>query len=426
MKGFFDKIGKDIQKATSSNKNSSNNRGGGKSLGGSKPGKVIPNLCITQHGPIGIKLENTSQNHAIVASVVPGSAAHDIGLQRGDIICYPGSNGMSEINYHDFLKVVKSKSEDARPLMFDVRRMVVGGSTISGGSSNNGSVSGNRRADVDARRQAVIAAAEERNSKHKAKLKPIPKKKGGKVVAELTPEELQRLNLQKEENIKKNAIHMADKPLSEEAKRAVEAAKRDEADHADMLGYNPYEVRKVTAGQASTASVAMTHGAINAGSGAGDGSSGNSTSANSAPVTALPTVRPPSEPVTPVDEPKSQSESLPKINDAFDEAFTAVLTSNTSDGANIPKAVRIMRKLIINATTSPPNDPKRKVRLSEPNKLIQSSIIDVNGALELMMSVGFVLDEVEDKTFLVYGDDDDDDTPTWLVDALELMEKYEK
>merc|ERR1712127_201591 len=121
------------------------------------------------------------------------------------------------------------------------------------------------RADDAARRQAVIAAAEDRNSKHKARSRPISMKKGGKAVAELTPEERKKIELQKEENIKRNAIHMAEKPLSEEAKRAVEAAKKDEAVHINQLGYNPYETRKVTAGQASTASIAMAHGAVDGG-----------------------------------------------------------------------------------------------------------------------------------------------------------------
>lgn len=404
MKGFFDKIGKDIQKATSGNNKNNKNRGGGQSLGGSKPGKLIPNLCITQHGPIGVKLENTAQNHAIISSVTPGGVAESIGLQRGDVICHPGTNGMNEMKYHDFLSL--AKSNDARPLIFDVRRMV----------SMPHSSNSNLRADADARRQAVIAAAEQRDSKNKAKRKPIPKRKGGKSVAELTPEDMERINLQKEENIRRNAVNMADKPLSEEAKKAVQAAKQDEANHANQLGYNPYEVRKVTAGQASTASVAMTHGTIKA----GNQNEGASNTSPSAPVAALPTIRPPSEAVAPVEEKKS----IKKINDAFDEAFTAVLTTNAND--KIPKSFRIMRKLIVNATTSPADDPKRQVRISDPNKLIQSSIIDMNGALELMMSVGFLPDEMDGKTFLVYDESVNGGTPTWLMDALEQMEKYEK
>mmetsp|Transcript_23400 Transcript_23400/g.34812 ORF Transcript_23400/g.34812 Transcript_23400/m.34812 type:complete len:410 (+) Transcript_23400:158-1387(+) len=409
MKGFFDKIGKDIQKATSNNNSKDNkNRGGGKSLGGSKPGKVIPNLCIEQPGPIGVKLENTAQNHAIVASVSPGGLAESIGLQRGDVICYPGTDGTDEIGYKDFLKMVKSN--DYRPLVFDVRRMV----SIPQSSKSN------LRADADARRQAVIAAAEERNSKNKAKLKPIPKKKGGKAVVELTPEEIERINLQKEENIKRNAINMADKPLSEEAKRAVQAAKQDEANHSNQLGYNPYEVRKVTAGQASTASVAMAHGSINAGNQGGTSNSAPPPASSAAPAAALPTVQSPPEAVAPVEEEKT----MKKINDAFDEAFITVLTTNSND--KIPKSMRIMRKLIINATTSPADDPKRKVRISDPNKLIQSSIIDMNGALELMMSVGFLPDEIDGKTFLTFDETINGGTPTWLMDALEQMEKYEK
>lgn len=282
----------------------------------------------------------------------------------------------------------------------------------------------NLRADADIRRQAVIAAAEQRDRKNKARKKPIPKKKGGKAVAELTPEELQKIDLQKEENMKRNAIHMANKPLSEEAKKAVEAAKKDEVDHTNQLGYNPYEVRKVTAGQAATASVAMTHGSIKGGDGGDGGAGGTSTSRASATTrpaattSSIPAVRPPPDSLIAAEDLISKS-----VNQAFDEAFHAVVTTNSNE--KVPKSLRIMKKLIVNATTSSPDDPKRKVRISEPNNLIQTCIIDINGAFELMMSVGFVLTEAEGKTFLVFDEGMNGGAPSWLDDALEKMEKYQ-
>lgn len=418
MKGFFDKIGKDVQKAiknnNSNNKKSQYDRGGGKSLGGTKPGKLIPDIWIVQPGPIGVKLETTSQNHAIIAEVSPGGAAESVGLQRGDIICHPGTDGMDEVKYKEFLAMVKSPS---RPLRFDVKRMV----SMPQVSNTH------LRADVDARRQAVIAAAEDRNSKHKAKTRPIPKTKGGKIVAELTKEELQRIELQKEENIKRNAIHMADKPLSEEAKKAVEAAKLDEAHHANQLGYNPYEARKVTAGQASTASVAMTHGTINAGKSIG-GTSSNRTTSNvsetssnrttsntsASSLSAIPPIQPPSEAMI-----MAEVDDLKEIDPSFDEAFSELITANPKE--KISKSLRIIRKLIVNATSSPSHDPKRKVRISDPNNLIQSSIIDMFGAVELMLSTGFIVTEEDEKTILYY----DCDEPSWLKDAFVKMEIYE-
>ncbi len=53
MKGFFDKLLKgDNGNNTNSNKGS---RGGGQSLGGSKPGKVIQ-VELSQPGPLGMKV----------------------------------------------------------------------------------------------------------------------------------------------------------------------------------------------------------------------------------------------------------------------------------------------------------------------------------------------------------------------------------
>ena len=406
MKGFFDKIGKDVQKAIGNNnssKSNKNHRGGGQSLGGAKAGKLIPDIWIVEPGPIGVKLENTSQNHAIVAGVTPGGVAESVGLQRGDVICHPGTGGDKEMNYFEFLKMVKSNS---RPLQFDVRRM-----TSLPNASNQ-----NLRADDAARRQAVIAAAEERNTKHKARTRPIPKKKGGKIVAELTPEEMKKIELQKEENMKRNAIHMSEKPLSEEAERAVQAAKKDEVSHTNQLGYNPYETKKVTAGQASTASIAMTHGVINA----GGNPSNNIVSNVRSSQTAIPPVQAPADAMISTDE-----NELLQIDPAFDEAFSELITINPKE--NISKSLRIMKKLISNATSAPADDPKRKVRISDPNNLIKASIIDMSGAVELMLSVGFAMtDEDDGKMFLHYNEglDSGNDLP-WLKDALKKMEKYE-
>lgn len=403
MKGFFGKVGKDIQKAVNSNqKNSKNIRGGGQSLGGTKPGKLIPNICVTQTGSLGVKLENTAQNHAIIADVTPGGIAESLGLQRGDIICHPGTNGANEIEYKEFLSMVKSNS---RPLTFDVRRTA---SLPQQHPSNNNKQ--NLRADADARRQAVIAAAEERNTKNRDRKRPIAKRKGGKVIAELTSDDIKRLNLQKEENIKRNEIEMANKPLSKEAQMAIQAAKKVEAQHSSQLGYNPYEARKVSAGQASSASVAMAHGSINA-----ENAPSNIQTSSS---NTIPSVRPPPEAMKPVPE-----KSLKNINHLFDEALNTVMTSNPSE--NVPKSLRIMRKLIANATTSPPNDPKRQVRITDPNKLIKSSIIDMDGAVELMMSVGFVITDVDEKMVLNFDESVNGGAPSWLNDALKKMEQCE-
>merc|ERR1712218_563327 len=167
-----------------------------------------------------------------------------------------------------------------------------------------------------------------------------------------TLEEIKRIELQKEENMKRNAINMTEKPLSEEAERAVQAAKNDEISHVNQLGYNPYETRKVTAGQAATASIAMTHGLVNA----GETTSNNTTSNARSSQAVIPPVQAPAEAMISADE-----NELLQIDPVFDNAFSELITANPKE--KISKSLRIMKKLISNASSAPADDPKRKVRI---------------------------------------------------------------
>ena len=54
-----------------------------------------------------------SEGTAIVARVVEGSQAEAAGLERGDVLCFAGSNGQEEIMYDMFLQLAAS---DQRPL----------------------------------------------------------------------------------------------------------------------------------------------------------------------------------------------------------------------------------------------------------------------------------------------------------------------
>merc|ERR1712232_120230 len=172
MNNFWGKIQKEVFKPKRKDKI----RGGGKSLGGSKPGVVRP-ISITALGPIGIHLENTNDGKAIVAQSVAGSLAEKAGLQRGDVICYRGSDGDREMEYKHFIDLVKS---GVRPLDFDVRRISRENSdSFSSGLTGSQAKS----ADSYSRKQAVIAAAEARDKKNKMKNKPISK------LRELTIEE---------------------------------------------------------------------------------------------------------------------------------------------------------------------------------------------------------------------------------------------
>jgi hypothetical protein len=94
---------------------------------------------------------------------------------------------------------------------------------------------------------------------------------------------------------------------------------------------------------------------------------------------------------------------------------------------SLAKSIRIIRKLIVNATTEGGTDEKkRKVRISNANKLIQEAINDMNGALDVMMSVGFVITENEEdsETYLVYPPGNNG--PEWLQKALDRLEEYER
>jgi hypothetical protein len=307
-----------------------------------------------------------------VASVLPNSQADSAGLKRGDILCKPDE---SEYSYNEFLKLAKS---GVRPLQFKIRRLESSLLTNDRGGS----------ADVLHRKQAMIAAAEAREAKNKAYVKPLPKS-STETNKFLRPVQEVKVNEFAESN---NA----------QTKQAVEAIKAVEKSDAENFGYNPYESRAMTGGQARVATVAMTAGEINADNAPSKlkGDTGASSSAES-------TIEVPIE---------------------FDYAFSTMVTSS-SDQTITQKSLSTMRKLIINATTKGQADGEesakfRRVRLTNPK--IKEVITDVQGALELMMAVGFVLSENEEdgETYLVYPMDVG--VPDWLSGGLDRIEKYER
>lgn len=341
-------------------------------------------LCSIQ-----VEKRRNHENTTIIAAVVPNSQADKARLKRGDIVCHPRSNGETEVQYDQFLQAAKSGK---RPLRFDVRR--IESSVLGGGGTGGSSAGGRASADSYARKQAVIAAAEAREAKHKSKQKPIPKT--GKRMDGLQPTQ---------------QIYEHNQTVESEAtRRAVAAAKQAEKDDAANLGFNPYETKAMTGGQARTATVAMTQGEINA-------------------ENALPKLAAGVEGGVPtpgrVDKPRDPTV---KADPEFEHALSAVVTSN-SDHAAVLKSLSIMRKLINNAVTKGQqgNDETsskfRRVRLSNPK--IKEAIPDVQGALELMMSVGFVLSENDEdgETYLVFPPGEKG--PSWLDGALAMMESYE-
>jgi hypothetical protein len=374
--------------------------GSGQSLGGSQPGKVI-DVQLDDPGPLGVKIEKrpNSQGTAIVAMVVAGSQADKAGMQRGDILCFSGSNGAEEIMYDMFIQLAAS---DQRPLCFEIRR--VESKTTKNATGNNSAASGSSSklsAEAYARKQAVIAAAEKRDKAHKSKYKPTPKTKAN-LPALLSTAERQRLE---EERLARVTEMANQEPMTEASRKAREEAKNREAANSAQLGYNPYETNRATAGQARSATVAQSHGTMN---GTGDGSES----------ARLPAVRPPA------DTPEAKDDIIP--SPYFSEAFEMVVTSN--ENAAAIASVGIMRKLIVNATTKGQNHDDevlaakfRRVRLA--NAKIKAAIVDVEGALDVMLSAGFQLVEEDGESVLIFppGANIED----WLPAALKQMELYE-
>jgi PUB domain len=304
--------------------------------------------------------------------VVPGSQADGAGLQRGDIICFAGSNGQEEMMYNMFIEIAGSNH---RPLEFDIRRIET---KVSGDSGSNTS------AEAYSRKQAVIAAAEARE----------------KAAKKLEKSMVKRAPAAKKEEVDLNA-DLPDLPQSEEAYLAVQAAKQNESALAAKLGYNPYEANKSTAGQARSATVTTKHGDL-------------ATNTSGAPGS----VPPPSAGTTVVDNEGSTASV------AFQQAFEECVISN--DTANTLSSFGVMRKLILNATTKGQMEGEesskfRRVRLSNPK--ISTAIIEVHGALDLMLAVGFMLVEDDGESYLIYPPQDKG--PSWLPSGLKQMQRYE-
>lgn len=219
----------------------------------------------------------------------------------------------------------------------------------------------------------MIAAAEARDKAHKDKLKPISKiNKEGRTLRS-TDEQRQ---LEKERLV---AMEAQAEPMSTEAIKAIEAAKAAEAKLAAELGYNPYETARSSAGQARNATATVVHGAITA-----DKTGGPLPSITAGGGASIPAVVPPLDPASALVEPSQE----------FEDAYSVTVSTNSSEVVNA--SFGIMRKLIINATTKGQNTDDtdgaakfRHVRLT--NAKIKAAIVDVQGAVEMMLATGFQL-----------------------------------
>jgi len=312
---------------------------------------------------VGIYVEKSDKHTAIVSKVIPGSPGDEAGFMRGDVICFPGSQGAEEMNYDQFVIMLKERNMHA--LHFEVKRVV------------ESSADAGRSADAFVKRQAMIAAAEERNKKNKPK--PTPKQKEKEYFKP-----------------KEDVTITSSEPMSEQSKKAVEAVKASEAMDVQNLGYNPYETVTTGAGRAKKTVVDVIHGEIN-------------TESDTA-LAPIPTTDTPNT-ISPTIEP-------PSIHPSFDTTFSSYLLSNNNETKST--SLSILTKLVTNALTKT-DDKFRRVRLSNPK--ISSNIVDVQGAMDIMMVFGFVLLEEDGETWLVYEGDGLGDGELWKIQALEYMKQ---
>ena len=87
--------------------------------------KIVPMVSLSQPGALGCRIEKAAptatmdNEHVRITAVVAGSQAAKAGLQRGDIITYPGTKGAVPIPYEFFFSMAQGTT---RPVVFDIRR----------------------------------------------------------------------------------------------------------------------------------------------------------------------------------------------------------------------------------------------------------------------------------------------------------------
>jgi hypothetical protein len=285
---------------------------------------------------------------------------------------------------------------------------------IAANANANANTTNKKSAELDHRRQAVIAAAEAREKAHKAKTKPI------KSVTKTTLARERQLQ-QQLANSNSATSTQDNEPRSEEARRAAEAAKQGEAQLAQQLGYNPYQIARTTAGQARTATTTAQHGSLS-----------NNDKGDSLPVVAPP---PPPRPAA-----EETQEFIPPPPLEFDEAFATLVSYSSSSSSShnvdhpnsdnnnnntvVPSTCGIIQKLVLNATTKgqTPNEDAakfRKVRLENPK--IKAALVDVPGAMEILLLAGFQLSETQEgESVLVFPADTLG--PEWWPAAAEQLD----
>jgi hypothetical protein len=208
-------------------------------------------------------------------------------------------------------------------------------------------------------------------------------------------------------------------PLSAATLEAQALAKASEAKTAREFGYNPYQSKSLSAGQARNAVVTSTHGSI-----AETGSSHGATTAAAA-VSSVGVATAAAAPgrVAPPRDPVPATADIP---DSVQLAFETMVTSNTGDDQKaVVDSLKILKTLLANATgkgQQPGQDKFRTVRLE--NVKIKAAVSNVVGAMDVLLECGFQLtqDEATTESILVYPVQSV--VPTWIAPFVQLLEQY--
>lgn len=200
--------------------------------------------------------------------------------------------------------------------------------------------------------------------------------------------------------------------LSDVSKKAIEAVKLYEKTYTETLGYNPYQsvCANIQQGVLVAAKSVSTHHDL-----------------PNATTNCTTHTHTTSSSGTRKKEGIIQAKVQPStISPEFESAVSILVGMNNHD-MKLANSVRILHKLIRNAVRDGNTDEKKRmIRISNANNLVQEAVNNMHGALDLMMSVGFILTENEEdsETYLVYPPGDNG--PIWLHTALNCLEEYHK
>ena len=262
------------------------------------------------------------------------------------------------------------------------------------------------------RRAAVVNAAQSRKKKSESESKVTSKVKLGKLKS--------KGGGSSDEVASKPSTDTEKSEQSEECKAAVSAVKRDEKKLAAKLGYDPYSSVKTTAGKAKIASERITHGDLI------DKSEGGSESAPCHQEGGAPqgvprgasVAAPSSSSLLPLPPSPSSSSSVPYPPREFLDAL-ALLMSQGDAGDSLS----LCTKLLKNACTKGQEEGMDKyLSVKCSNKRVEKAI-EVDGALQMLLSAGFAFTEADGETVLEFPRP----MPNpWALQAVGMMEDHER